>query len=314
MQYRTLGRTGLQVSIMGMGTGGHDPLGQKSGRAESEMHRLLHRAFELGINYFDTSPGYFDSESILGRALRPLPRSEVVVSSKIALAGDGGVMTQKDVTDSVEASLRRLQMETIDVMYAAVSCPSYLSAVKEEHIPVLERLKEQGKIRFIASSELSRADGAHVWLQSSLPFDWFDVVMVAHNLMNQSAQRSVFPNCRERGLGVVNVFTVRNVFSRPERLREVIADLKSRGVVDADATPDEEPLGWLHDDGDASSLIEAAYRFAAYTSPVTCVMTGTLESAELEENVRNVQKGPLSQAILERLSRIFSRVAEPIGN
>ena len=74
MIYRTLGRTGLEVSVMGMGTGGHDPLGVKSGRAESEMLALLHRAFDLGIRLFDSSPGYGrgHSEQLLGRALASL--------------------------------------------------------------------------------------------------------------------------------------------------------------------------------------------------------------------------------------------------
>src|SRR3954469_11093374 len=88
MLYRTLGRTGLKISIMGMGTGGGpDPLGQKSGRPEAEMIRLLQRAYELGINFFDTAPGYMNSEIILGRALKAMSRENVIVSTKIALAG-----------------------------------------------------------------------------------------------------------------------------------------------------------------------------------------------------------------------------------
>ena len=57
MIYRTLGRTGLEMPIMGMGSGGGtDPLGQVSGKPEREIHALLHRAYDLGINFFDTSP------------------------------------------------------------------------------------------------------------------------------------------------------------------------------------------------------------------------------------------------------------------
>jgi len=74
VEYRALGRTGLKVSLLGLGTGGLDPLGIKSGRPEEEMRRLIWHAFDLGINLFDTSPGYGDgrSERILGDALRDL--------------------------------------------------------------------------------------------------------------------------------------------------------------------------------------------------------------------------------------------------
>ncbi|MEO7652321.1 MAG: aldo/keto reductase [Bryobacteraceae bacterium] len=318
MEYRTLGRTGLRVSMMGMGTGGLDPLGQKSSRTEDEMRRLLHRAFDLGINYFDTSPGYMDSESILGRALQGLPRQELVISTKIALAtGDGAsvsVMRRDDVAPSVEASLRRLQVETIDVMLIAVSGPEHLEVVRDEHLPELERLKQEGKIRYVGSSEQSRSDGAHEWLQALLPLDRVDVVMAAHNLINQSAQRHVFPVCREKNLGVVNVFTVRKVFSQPDRLREVIRDLVTRGLVDAAEVAGNDPLGWLAGDGRAGSLIEAAYRYVAFTSPVTSVMNGTLDINELEENARNIAKGPLPGELVERLRRVFGHISEPIGN
>src|SRR5438132_693473 len=114
MIYRTLGRTGLKVSIMGMGTGGGpDPLGQKSGRPESEMHALLHRAYDLGVNFFDTSPGYMESEVILGRALQSLPRDRIVISTKIALAGSmpGNpikIMRADEIEAAVDRSLRRL--------------------------------------------------------------------------------------------------------------------------------------------------------------------------------------------------------------
>src|SRR5688500_2690511 len=119
MKYRTLGRTGLSGSIIGMGTGGAtDPLGQQSGRPESENLRLLHRAFELGINLFDTAPGYMDSEVILGRALQSLPRERLVVSTKIPLAGGMpgqpmNIMPPTDIAPAVDRSLKRLQMSHV---------------------------------------------------------------------------------------------------------------------------------------------------------------------------------------------------------
>jgi len=322
MIYRTLGRTGLEVSVMGMGTGGHDPLGVKSGRAESEMLALLHRAFDLGIRLFDSSPGYGrgHSEQLLGRALASLPRDQLVVTTKIALAGSMPdqpvkIMKPSAVVPAVEESLRRLDLDYLDVMLIAVAdLPEKFDLVIEELIPELDKVKQQGKIRFLGSSEQTRTDGTHLWLQRILPTDLIDVALVGHNMINQSARRLVFPVCQQRNIGVMNVFTVRNLFWNPPRLQEVISDLKQRGLLDAADVPDDDPLGWLRKEGDCHSLVEAAYRYAAYTQAVTTVMCGTIEAAELEEDVQFVEKGPLPSSTIARLTRAFGKIAEPIGN
>lgn len=320
MTYRTLGRTGLKVSIMGMGSGGaSDPLGQKSGWPEKEAHALLHRAYELGVNFFDTAPAYMDSELILGRALKNLPREKIVLSTKIALAtGMHGetmkIMRADEIEAAVDTSLRRLQTSYVDLLLIGVSGPEHHDIVVNEHLPVLLRLQQAGKVRFLGSTEMSRSDGAHTWLQAILPRGVLDVAMVAHNMINQSAQLSVFPLCRRMNLGVINVFTVRLVFSVPGRLHEVVRDLKQRGVIASDAVADDEPLAWLLQDGDVETIIEAAYRYAAYTEGVTTVMNGANDITLLEQNVRSVQKGPLRPETVERLQAIFGHVAEAIGN
>jgi aryl-alcohol dehydrogenase-like predicted oxidoreductase len=320
MIYRTLGRTGLQVSILGMGTGGGpDPLGQKSGRPEQESQSMLRRAFELGINLFDTAPGYMDSEVILGRAIQGLPREKIVLSTKIALAGGMPgepmrIMRAQDIEAAVDMSLRRLQTPYVDLLLIGVSGPEHHDLVVNEHLPVLERLRASGKVRFLGSTEMSRSDGAHTWLQAILPHGVLDVAMVAHNMINQSAQRTVFPLCRKMNLGVINVFTVRRVFGAPGRLEEVVRDLQQRGIVAADSLENGEPLNWIVREGHAKTLIEAAYRYAAYTEGVTTVMNGTNDTALLEQNIRSVLEGPLPMAARERLTQIFGRVAEPIGN
>ncbi len=117
MEYRTLGRTGLNISILGMGTGGHNCLGQRCEPPvpESDIRRLLHGVFDLGINLYDTSPVYDDSELILGRALGALPREELVISTKVTAVGvsENGQpvvpATREEIVSSVEASLARLQ-------------------------------------------------------------------------------------------------------------------------------------------------------------------------------------------------------------
>ena len=76
MHYRTLGRTGLRVSVLSQGTGGPSMFGQKSGLGHAEQNRLIRGCLDLGINLFDTHEGYADSERILGRALKGVPRDD----------------------------------------------------------------------------------------------------------------------------------------------------------------------------------------------------------------------------------------------
>jgi len=133
-------------------------------------------------------------------------------------------------------------------------------------------------------------------------------------MINQSAQQTVFPLCRQNNIGVLNIFTVRNLFWNMPRLKEVVADRKARGVIEPDAVCDETPLGWLIEDGECGSLVEAAYRYAAYTEGVTTVMCGTIDRGELEQDIAYIDKGPLSEAKLRRLSETLSHIAEAIGN
>ena len=249
MTRRVLGRTGLPVSIMGMGSGGYDPLGAASGRPDADMVRLLRRAFDLGINVFDTSPDYGGgrSERLIGEALQELPRDQVVVSTKLPLAvappGIPVVPARPEaLAPAVESSLKRLRTDYVDVLLAAVAdLPEHFGTVVEDLFPVLDRLRRQGKVRFLGSSEQTRSDGAHLWLRHLLPADLADVVMVGHNLINQSAQRSLFPACRRQDVGVLNIFTVRRVFRSAERVRQVIDELRRDGLLDAPLPADDPP-------------------------------------------------------------------------
>ena len=114
MQYTTLGRTGLRVSVAGLGTGGFSRMGLKSGKTEDDAARLVLDAVALGINFIDTAPPY-GTEGVVGKALKSIPRNEVVVATKSTVRRNGEWWTPERVVASLDTSLRVMGTEYVDV-------------------------------------------------------------------------------------------------------------------------------------------------------------------------------------------------------
>src|SRR4029079_8978813 len=114
MHYTTLGRTGLRVSVAGLGTGGFSRLGLKTGKSEEESARLLLEAVDLGVNFIDTAPSY-GTEGVVGRALKSLPRHQVVIATKSAVNRNGEFWSGERVVASLDNSLRVMGADYIDV-------------------------------------------------------------------------------------------------------------------------------------------------------------------------------------------------------
>ena len=195
MIYRRLGKTDLNISLLSLGTGGYNALGQRKGAPESEAHRLIHHALDLGINHFDTAarPFYLDSELILGRALRGVPRESYSLSTKFPVIDfeTREVVSPARARQYVEDSLRHLQVDELDIllMGGEISGEEY-PRVMDRLRPTFEQLVADGKLRHLGSSETSSVDGGHTWLSRALDDDLIEVVMVAYNMMNQSAERT----------------------------------------------------------------------------------------------------------------------------
>ncbi|MCY3771763.1 MAG: aldo/keto reductase [Gemmatimonadetes bacterium] len=320
VSYRPLGRTGLNVSTLSMGSGGYNRLGQTSDPplTEPEMHRLVHGVLDLGINLFDTSPGYLESEAILGRAFQGVPRDRFYVATRVVLSqfdeDEGPVlMTPEHITDSIETSLRRLGVDEIDVALIAATEKADFDYMINEQFPVLERLCQQGKIRFLGSSETALTDGAHEWLRAAVPTGKLDVIMIAYSMLNQSARHTVFPYCAEHHVGVMNIFSVRNIFKDPARLAQTIEDLQQQELLDESIDPNS-PYDFLLEDPDIETLVEAAYRFVVYTEGVTTAVCSAVTLDKIEENIMGIAKGPLPQIHVKRIQRLFGHISEPVGN
>ena len=313
MLYRTLGRTGLRVSLLGVGTGGPSNFGQRSGVPEADIHRLVRQALDAGVNIFDTAAGYRESEAILGRALQGVPRDRYYLATKFTPEQDGEVVAPGDVVASVERSLTRLRTDSVEILQFHGVRPSLYRTVMERLLPTVEKLRDQGKCRWLGITEQYGEDGAHEMLQMALADDHFATAMVGYNLLNHSADRLVYPRCLERNVGVFVMFAVRRVLAVPERLEETIAGLKRRGLLAADAVPERRPLDWLVH-GNVDSLTGAAYKFTAMHPAVSTVLSGTANLEHFQRNLRALDDPTLPPADYARVHELFGNITDPIGN
>jgi len=313
MDYTTLGRTGLKVSVAGLGCGGPSRLGQRDNKTEKESIALVRLALELGVNFLDTAEVY-GTEEIVGKASATLPRDKVFISTKKKFPLDNPGDPAGEVRKSLEQSLRRLRTDYIDVYHVhGVEPPEYEYA-STKVLPVLLKLRQEGKIRFIGITEAFVEDTTHQMLRPALRDDAWDVVMVGFNLLNQSARDAVLRSAMKQDVGTLVMFAVRRALSQPKRLRELWAELTKKGLVERDACNPEEPLDFLIGDGKASSVVDGAYRFCRHEPGVHVVLSGTGSSEHLKANIESLAKPPLPSPVTARLKKIFARVDCVTGN
>ena len=204
MEYRTLGRSGLRVSVLGFGCG--DTGGLMIRGDPGERERTVARALELGVNYFDTAPSYGQGESEiqLGRVLKHLS-AEPYLGTKVGLEVSEMHAPDRAITRSLEASLRRLGRERVDLLQihnqiGATRSPDgavlAVEDLREGVIPVLEKLKQQGKIRLWGITGLGEIGPLHRLLEDTDP----DTVQVCYNLLNPSAGATLPPGYPARVL------------------------------------------------------------------------------------------------------------------
>jgi len=193
MQYRTLGRTGLNVSLLGLGSGGASRLGQRYEMPASESRRLVRHALEAGVNLIDTAPSYGHSEELLGQALLGVPRDQYVLCTKFQPHTSGDQFhAASDLRASIENSLRSLRTDFVDVFYLHGIGPDAYSEVCERFLPELTAARDSGLISHIGITERYQSDHEHVMLRRAIEDGIFAVVMVGFNLMSPAAVTITF--------------------------------------------------------------------------------------------------------------------------
>lgn len=306
MEYRPLGKTGLTVSVAGLGCGGNSRLGLGRGASADECVAVVRTAVDLGVNFLDTAEAY-GTEAIVGTAARFYDRSRLVISTKaIFRSGDD---TAETVITKVEAALKRLGLDYVDVFHFHAVNPTAYERHRDVLAPALIKLKEQGKVRHVGVTETGPNDPDQKMLSKAIEDAPWEVIMLAYSLMNQGARRKVFPITRRRGIGTLLMFVVRNIFSNEAYRRDVIAKLVEDGKLDRSILWDGDPLAFLIKDGAAESITDAAYRYARHEQGVDVVLFGTGNKDHVKANVDSILRPALPPAIVERLHKSFGHLS-----
>ena len=305
-----LGKTGLNVTVMGLGGGGPSRLGHNTGKDHANAVRVVRGALDAGINFIDTAEAY-GTEDAVGEAVAEHGRAKVVISTKVST-------WQETSPDSIRASLaetlRKLRTDYVDIYHLHGVPPDRYAELAEMAVPVLQDMQRKGAIRFIGITEVFGRDTRHAMLQRALQDDVWQVIMVGFNLLNQTARDTVFPVTQAKGIGTLIMFAVRRALSNPARLREVLDELVASGEIDADVVRGEDPLGFLVREYGAASVTDAAYRFCRYEPGAEVILSGTGDIAHLRENIASLDRPPLPDAAVQRLKTIFARVTSASGS
>jgi aryl-alcohol dehydrogenase-like predicted oxidoreductase len=206
MQYRTLGGTGIEVSVLCLGTMMFGPWGNTD---EAECHKMVHTALDAGVNIVDTADVYAfgESEEILGRAL-PARRDAVVLATKGHNAMPGGALDRNRsgnsrlwITRAVEASLRRLGTDYLDIYQ--IHRPDPKTDI-DETLGVLSDLVRQGKIRAIGTSSFPAEQLVEAqYVARERGRERFTMEQLSYSILSRHGEAAVLPVAEQHRLGVL---------------------------------------------------------------------------------------------------------------
>ncbi len=319
MQYRSFGRTGLQVSDLVFGGGWVG--GVLIHQDDATKLKTLQRAMDAGINWIDTAPAYGNgqSEQALGWLLKEISTTPHI-STKIGLDTDRLDDIGGQVERSMQESLKRLNRESVDVFILHNQLGTEVSSgvITSDHVlrkngaaDALERMREQGLTRFIGMTALGDAASCRKVIDSGR----FDAAQVYYNLLNSSAARKmplqwtghdfsgVIDACKTQGTAVmaIRVFAAGVLASDVRHGREVV-------IAQATELPTEERRAravFAKLEDQYGTRAQTALRFVLGNPDVACAIVGLAETAHLEEALAGEAQGPLPRAALDALEKLY---------
>ena len=323
MQLRVFGHGGMPLSVLGFGCGAVGGLMVRGDHADQE--RTAARALEAGVNYFDTAVQYGDGESEknIGRILQKLKPANAVVGTKVRIPPDNYGRIGEAIAISLDGSLGRLRRDSVDIFHlhnpitekeggTALSAGQVLGEV----VPAFERLRQQGKVRFLGLTAVGDTAALHQVIDSRA----FDSAQVVYNMLNPSAAEALpknypaqdyerlFDHTQAAGVGVVGIRVLAGGALSGSAERHPIASPPPEPIGSAMSYEGDieraRRLTALVKEGFAASLTEAATRFSLSHPAMGTILVGIATPAQFDDALAAVEKGPLPAAALERLSAL----------
>jgi len=292
VEYKNLGRSGLQVSIVGLGC---NNFGRRCDKDQTAA--VVHKAIDLGVTLFDTADIYGPrgvSEEYLGAALQGRRRDVVVATKFAGPMGEGplwGGASRRYVLDAVDASLRRLGTDYIDLYQ--IHFPDARTPIGET-MRALDDVVRQGKVRYIGCSNFAGWQVVEAqWVARSGQLTPFISAQNQYNLLDRRIERELVPACNAYGLGVLPYFPLANGFLTgkyrpgqppPEGTRLAAGGMAERVLNEKNFKVLERLEGFAQAHG--HTILELAIGWLASQPHVASVIAGATKPEQIEQNVR----------------------------
>jgi aryl-alcohol dehydrogenase-like predicted oxidoreductase len=293
MEYRNLGKSGLQVSVVGLGCNNF------GGRLdEAQTKAVIDKCVDEGITLFDTSDiygGRGKSEEFMGPALKPHRRNVVIATKCAGPMGEGpywGGLSRKYIVEAVEASLRRLQTDYIDLFQ--VHFPDPKTPI-DETLHALDDLVRDGKIRYIGNSNFKSWQVVEAeWVSRSEHMSRFISAQNEYSLLQRGPEAELIPACEKYGVGLLPFFPLASGFltgkyrpneAAPEGTRlggnsPFAGRILNEGNFDMLVKLEK----FAEDRG--HSMIELAFSWLASNPVVGSVIAGATKPEQVEQNAK----------------------------
>jgi aryl-alcohol dehydrogenase-like predicted oxidoreductase len=318
MKYRTLGRTGYKVSTVSFGAWAVG--GSWGSVKDDESLTALHRAVDLGVNFFDTADVYGDghSEKLLAQLKRERPSDEIIIATKVGRRSNPHIAasyTQENITTFVERSLKNLETDALDIVQ--LHCPPTQVFYMPEVIDTLDELTKQGKIKHYGASVEKVEEAIKVTEYPNVK-----TVQIVFNIFRQRPAALFFKLARQRKIGILarlplssgmlaGKITRNTSFSKDDhrqfnRQGEFFDAGETLSGFDFDAQI--KAVDELRSIAPKRmSMAQFALRWILMHPAVTCAIPGAKRPTQVEENCAAADLPALSDALMAKVAKLYER-------
>ena len=296
MEYRPLGKTGLRVSALSLGASSLGSVFRQIDEAEGI--RTVHTAVDLGINFIDVSPyyGLTKAETVLGKALKEIPRDRYYLATKVGRYGDAEFdFSAGRVTASVDESLARLNVDYVDLIQCHDIEFGSLDQVVDETIPALRRLQEQGKVRFVGITGLPLKIFRYVLDRTEVD----TILSYCHYSLNDTELEGLIPYLKEKQVGIINASPLS------------MGLLSNRGAPGWHPASEEvkqacaRAAAFCREQG--VDIVQLAIQFSVSHPDLSTTLVGTANPENIEKNVKWIEL-PMDEGLLAEVQAILTPI------